>query len=136
MEFSDTSFNINIFLVYSDAAFTDIIDFRKSSAGYIFQLYGGSIAWKASKQLMVIILNTEAELLALTDVGKEIIAWKHFLDAIKFNLEEKLNLYCDNLQMVWLLKKETPKLYTKLCHVDIYQNWLWQEMQEKRLLII
>ena len=36
LEFNDISFDINIFLVYFNAVFADIIDFRKSSVGYIF----------------------------------------------------------------------------------------------------
>ena len=73
LEFGDTSFNINIFLIYFNTAFADIINSRKSSIGYIFQLYNRSIAWKTSKQLTVTISNTEAELLALMDAGKKMI---------------------------------------------------------------
>ena len=73
LEFSDISFNINIFLVYSDTVFVDIIDSRKSSVGYVFQLYDRLIAWKASKQLTITTSSIEAELLALTDAGKEMI---------------------------------------------------------------
>ena len=73
LEFSDISFNINIFLVYSNVAFTNIINFRKNSADYIFQLYSELIAWKVNKQLTVTTLSTKAELLALTDAKKEII---------------------------------------------------------------
>ena len=69
---------------------------------------------------MVIILNIEVELLVLTNAKKEMIIWKCFLNIIKFDLEEKLNFYCDNFQTVWLFKKEILKLYTKLCYIDIY----------------
>ena len=74
LEFDDISFNINIFLVYSNIVFADIINSRKSSTGYIFQLYGELIVWKINKQLIITISSTKTELLALTDTGKKMIA--------------------------------------------------------------
>ena len=37
------------------------------------------------------------------------------------------------MQTVQLLKYDTPKLDTKLQHIDIYQHWLRQEVQDKKL---
>ena len=59
-----------VFFCSSDAAFADNPD-RKSSYRYLFKLYGGAIAWKASKQATVTTSSTEAELLALTTTAKE-----------------------------------------------------------------
>ena len=73
LEFSDISFDINIFLIYFDAVFADIIDFRKSSIGYVFQLYNKLIAWKISKQLIITTSSTETKLLTLIDIGKKMI---------------------------------------------------------------
>ena len=86
--------------MYSNTVFADIINSKKNSADYIFQLYGRLIAWKANKQLIIITLNIKTELLAFTNTRKKMIVWKHFLDIIKFNLEKKSNLYYNNLQIV------------------------------------
>ena len=59
--------------MYSDVVFINIINSKKSSVGYVFQLYRGLIIWKASKQLIITILNIKAELLALIDIRKKII---------------------------------------------------------------
>ena len=40
---------------------------------------------------------------------------------------------CDNQQTIRLLTKETPKLNTKLRHVDIHHHWLRQEVQEEKI---
>jgi hypothetical protein len=56
----------------SDAAFADNSD-RKSSYRYLFKLYRGPIAWKATKQQTVTTSSTEAELLALSTTTKEAI---------------------------------------------------------------
>jgi len=76
IQFSDlsdlesTEIQPKIFYCSSDAAFADNTD-RKSSSGYLFKLYGGAIAWKATKQTTVTTSSTEAELLALTAATKE-----------------------------------------------------------------
>jgi hypothetical protein len=39
------------------------------------------------------------------------------------------------MQTIRLLTESTPKLSTKLRHVDIHNHWLRQEMQEQRLKV-
>ena len=55
----------------SDATFTDDPETHKSSDGYLFQLYGGAISWRAGKQKTVTTSSTEAELLSLSTAGRE-----------------------------------------------------------------
>lgn len=55
--------------ISSDASYGDNGD-RTSSAGYIYQIFGGPVDWKATRQRTVTISTTEAELLGLLDAGK------------------------------------------------------------------
>ena len=52
--------------VASDASFADNTMDRKSSQGYVIKLFGGLVAWRASKQDTVTTSTTKAELLALS----------------------------------------------------------------------
>jgi len=117
----------------SDAAFGDDPATRKSSQGYIFKLFGGTIDWKANLQRSVTRSTTEAELLSLSTAGAELQWWKRLFKGIMLDTQVEPTLYCDNLQTVNLMKKEAPKLDTKLRHVDVHQHWLRQEVQEKRI---
>ena len=63
----------------SDASFADHVSNRKSSQGYVMKLFGGAILWKAGKQNTVTTSSTEAELLALTNCAKELIALDRLL---------------------------------------------------------
>jgi len=63
----------DVFLPVLDTAFADDSITRKSSFGYLFQLYNGPIDWKASKQIIVTISNTEAELLALNETARQTV---------------------------------------------------------------
>ena len=85
-----------IFLSSSDAAFADDSKTCKSSFGYLMQLYGGPVDWKASKQSTVTTSSTEAELLALSETGRQTIWWKRFFKGIQFETDQPILIHCDN----------------------------------------
>ena len=132
IEFSDSDVN-PIFFSSSDAAFADDAKTRKSSFGYLIQLYGGPIDWKASKQPTVTTSSTEAELLALSETARQSLWWKRFFGNIQFDTKQKTTIYCDNKQTLSLMEAETPRLSTRLRHIDVHGCWLRQEVQEKNI---
>jgi hypothetical protein len=124
-----------IFLGSSDAAFADDSETRHSSRGYLFQLFGGPVHWKSVKQNIVTMSSTEAELLSLSLTAREITWWRRFFKSISFDTEQQVTLLCDNLQTIRLLQQDTPRLNTKLRHVDIHQCWLRERVQNNQLTI-
>ena len=122
-----------IFLSTSDAAFADDARTRKSSFGYLIQLYGGPIDWKASKQATVTTSSTEAELLALSETSRQTLWWERFFNSINFDPDQPTIIYCDNKQTLSLMEAETPRLMTRLKHIDVHSCWLRQEVQNKRI---
>ena len=122
-----------IFHSSSDSAFADDQYTRKSSFGYLFQLYGGPIDWKSSKQSTVTTSSTEAELVALSETARQMLWWKRFFEGIKFDTKQEAAIYCDNKQTLGLMQTETPRLSTRLRHVDIHSCWLRQEIQSNRI---
>jgi hypothetical protein len=122
--------NKEVFLASCDAAFGDNADTRRSSDGYLFQLYGGPIDWRASRQKTVTTSSTEAELLSTSVAAKEIVWWGRFFEAIQFDIQQKSTLKCDNLQTVRILTTDEGRLTTKLRHIDIHQMWLRQAVQQ------
>ncbi len=121
IEFSKNS--SEIFLFASDAAFADDELIRKSSNDYLFKLYDDSIDSRAFKQITMITLNIETELLILNRIAKKTIWWRRFFESIQYDSMKKLHIRCDNRQTLRVLKKEMLKLDTKLKHVDIYRHW-------------
>jgi hypothetical protein len=126
---------MEIFIGSSDASFADNTEDRKSSQGYVLRLYGGPIAWKASKQTTVTTSSTEAELVAASEAAKEMIAAGRLLNSLQIKLDEPLQLEIDNKQTIRLLVEESAKLTTQLRHVDIYQHWLRQQVQNSRIKV-
>ncbi|QSS48835.1 hypothetical protein I7I53_08967 [Histoplasma capsulatum var. duboisii H88] len=63
---------MNVFEAASDASFVDNSD-KISTEGYIFKLFEGPVDWKSKRQRIVTTSTTEAELLAISQAGKESI---------------------------------------------------------------
>jgi hypothetical protein len=62
--------------------------------------------------------------------AKELLWWRRILKDMAIETETPV-LYCDNKQTVDILKSETPKINTKLRHVEIAGQWLRQTVQTK-----
>ncbi|MDM1359841.1 Ty1/Copia family ribonuclease HI, partial [Myroides marinus] len=61
---------------YVDTDFAGDIDNRKSTTGFVFTLGGTATSWTSNLQKIVTLSTTEAEYVAATKVGKEMI-WLH-----------------------------------------------------------
>ena len=124
-----------IFLASSDASYADDIITRFSSQGYAFKLFNGIIDWKATKQKTVTTSSTEAELLAISATGKELIWWTRFFDEISLHLPHTPAIECDNRQTIRILMNPAASFSTKLRHVDIHRHWLGQEVRNQNIKV-
>jgi hypothetical protein len=77
------------------------------------------IDWIIKKQFIVSIFIIEAKLLSMLHVDKELIWWIYFFQKLKFDSNQKIMIYNDNLQMIRSLISEILKIETKFRHVDI-----------------
>ena len=123
--------SIKVFEGSSDASYGDDLATRRSSEGYVFRLFGCPIDWRAIRQNTVTTSTTEAELLALTHAGKQIMWWQRFFRQLGFDPGHEYMIHCDNEQTVGLVNKTAPLISTKLRHVDIHQHWLRERVQDK-----
>ena len=90
------------FIAVSDASFADDPATRRSTQGYLFKLFNGSILQQSIQQQTVITLTIKAKLLALLAMAKETIT------------------------ILGLIIKEHLELTTKLRHINIHHFWLRQ----------
>ncbi|KAG5290094.1 pol-like protein, yeast-enriched transcript [Histoplasma ohiense] len=110
--------SMNVVEAASDASFVGNSG-RRSTEGYIFKLFGGPVDWKSKRQKVKTTSTTEAELLAVSQAGKESIWWKRFFDHLGFDPGYEISIKCDNRQTIGILNKEDSSITTKLRHVDI-----------------
>jgi hypothetical protein len=123
------------YILFSDASFADNKD-RKSSQGYIIQLFGGTVGWRANKQATVTTSTTEAELLALSQASREGMFMERLLKDLQIHLDDHyIHILCDNKQTIRLVNEDVNQLQTRLRHVDIHNHWLRQEASSGRIRI-
>ena len=123
-----------VFEAITDAFFANSLD-RRSAEGYTFKLFGGLIDWAFRKQLTVSTSTIEAELLSMLHAGKELIWWIHLFQKLRFNPDQDVIIYNDNLQTIRILTSEIDKTTTKLRHVDVAQCWLRQMVQTGWIMV-
>ncbi len=111
-----------------DAFFANDLD-RKNAEKYIFKLFDDMIDWVIKKQFIVSIFIIEAKFFSMLHADKKLIWWIHFFQKLKFDSNQKIIIYNDNLQMIRLFISKVFKIETKFWHVDIAQCWLKQSIQ-------
>jgi hypothetical protein len=111
-----------------NALFANDLD-SKHVEEYIFKLFDDMIDWVVKKKFIVSIFIIEAKLFFMLHVDKKLIWWIHLFQKLKFDSNQKIMIYNDNLQTIRFLISETLKIETKLRHVDIAQCWLRQSIQ-------
>jgi hypothetical protein len=106
-----------------DAFFANDLD-RKNVEKYILKLFDDMIDWAVKKQFIVSIFIIEAKLFSILNVDEKLIWWIHFFQKLKFDSNQKIMIYNDNLQTIHFFISEIFKIETKFRHVDIAQCWL------------
>jgi hypothetical protein len=98
IEFSAAALS-QYFQCSSDASYTDDLSTRRSTEGYLFQLFGGPIDWRCTKQTTVRTSTTETELLALSHTAAQLYWWQRFFKEIDLNLNQDFMIHCDNISL-------------------------------------
>eukprot|EP00253_Pinus_taeda_P034862 PITA_34862 len=58
---------------FFDADWAGYLDQRRSTSGYVFNLFGGAVRWMSKKQYVVALPTTEAEYMTTTHASKEAV---------------------------------------------------------------
>jgi hypothetical protein len=123
-------------MIASDAFFANNNTNRKSSQAFAIKLFGGLIGWRANKQDTVTTSTTEAKLLALAQAAKESMYVNKLLQELTIDLNDQtIQIEYNNTQTINLITKEIALLKTKLRHVNIYNHWLRQKVQNKTISV-
>ena len=106
---------------YADADWGSNLVDRKSTTGFIFMMNGGPISWKSGKQTTVALSTMEAELMALSDAAREILAHLTFFQTLSIELPLPI-LYTDN-EAAESVAKHEPE-YQRSKHIDIRYHFI------------
>ena len=58
---------------FVDGVWAGDLDRRRSTSGYVFNLFGGAISWMSKRQAIVVLSTTEAKYMVATHARKEVV---------------------------------------------------------------
>ncbi|GKD76280.1 hypothetical protein Tco_1334562 [Tanacetum coccineum] len=90
---------------YVDSDYAGDLDGSKSTTGYVFTLFGGTVSWVSKLQSVVAMSTTEAEYVVAAQASKEAVWLKMLLEELGHK-QEKITLFCDNQSALYLARNQ------------------------------
>ncbi|GMF65678.1 unnamed protein product [Phytophthora lilii] len=121
---------------YSDADWAGDHSDRKSTTGYVFQVFGGPVSWGSKKQSSVSLSTSEAEYIALSLAIQE-GKWVHRLLseilATAGDATPDLKIYEDNQSCIKMTKN--PVNHGRAKHIDIKYHHIRDEVKRGEVIV-
>jgi hypothetical protein len=112
----------NILGGWVDSDFASDIDSRKSMTGYLMSLNGGPISWKSSRQGGVTLSSSEAEFVAASQAGQEVVYLRTLLRGFGYTQKGPTEIWEDNASCIMM--SENPTNRDRSRHVDVKVHFL------------
>uniref|UniRef100_A0A2N9IPG8 Integrase catalytic domain-containing protein n=1 Tax=Fagus sylvatica TaxID=28930 RepID=A0A2N9IPG8_FAGSY len=103
---------------YVDSDLAGDVDTRKSTTGYVYTLGGIAVSWVSRLQKIVALSTTEAEYVAVTEAGKEMVWLQGFLEELG-QRQKKGILHSDSQSAIFLAKNPGISFQNKAHTIEI-----------------
>ena len=117
---------------YVDADFAGDIDSRKSTTKFVFTLGGTVISWVSNLQKIVTLSTTEAEYVAASEAGKEIIQLHGFLEEL--GKKQEMGILHSDCQSAIFLTKNLA-FHSKLKHIQKKYRFIRYLIEDKLVIL-
>ena len=117
-----------------DSDFASDVDTRKSMTGYLMVLNGGPISWKASRQGGVTLSSSEAEFVAASQAGQEVLYLRALLKGFAYLQHGPTEIWEDNASCI--LMSENPTNRERSRHVDVRVHFLRDMVRDGSVKLI
>eukprot|EP00253_Pinus_taeda_P031116 PITA_31116 len=118
---------------FVDADWAGDLDQRRSTSGYVFNLFGGVVGWMSKKQFVVALSTTEAEYMAATHASKEVV-WLQRLCSSMGLVQGAIRIDCDSQSASFLAKN--PAYHSKTKHIDVQYHFVRDMIEDKKVLLV
>ena len=117
-----------LFTTYSDADHAGNPDNGRSTGGYVVKMGTGAISWSSRLQGIVSLSTTEAEYVAATSAGQEILWLRNLFKEIGYPISGPSALYLDSASALAVAKN--PEHHGRMKHLDLRFYWLRDEVEK------
>eukprot|EP00253_Pinus_taeda_P034919 PITA_34919 len=118
---------------FVDADWVGDLDQRRSTSGYVFNLFGGAVSWMSKKQFVVALLTTEAEYTTTTHASKEVV-WLHRLCSSMGLVQGAIRIDCDSQSEIFLAKN--PTYHSKIKNIDVQYHFVRDMIEDKKVVLV
>ena len=119
------------FITFADADLGGNLDIGKSTTGYVVLMSGAAISWQSKLQPVVAKSTTEAEYIAASSTGNEILWLRNVLKELGFEVKQVSSLYLDNNSVVQVAKNSEH--HGRMKHLNLAFYWL-RDVVEKKII--
>jgi hypothetical protein len=110
------------FYAYSNADHGGNCNNGCSTSAYVVKIGSGAVSWMLRLQPIVALLTTEAEFIAATSAGQEVVWMRQLLGELGFSIAGPLLLLLDNQSAIQVGKN--PEHHGRMKHLDLCFFWL------------
>jgi hypothetical protein len=118
---------------FVDADWVRDLDRRRSTSGYVFNLFGGAISWMSKRQAIVALSTTKFEYMVTTHASKEVVWLQSLCSGIGL-IKQDVRIDCDSQSAIFLAKN--PAYPSKTKHIDIQYHFVREMVEEKKVLLM
>eukprot|EP00253_Pinus_taeda_P010578 PITA_10578 len=118
---------------FVDANWVGDLDQRRSTSGYVFNLFGGAISWMSKKKYVVALSTTEVEYMAATHASKEAV-WSQKLCSSMGLVQGDIRIDCNIQSAIFLANN--PAYHSKTKHIDVQYHFVRDMIEDKKLLLV
>jgi Reverse transcriptase (RNA-dependent DNA polymerase) len=122
-----------LFTTYTDADHAGNPDNGRSTSGYVVKMGNGAVSWSSRLQTIVALSTTEAEFVAATSAGQEILWLRNLFTEFGYNMDTPSTLYIDNQSALSVAKN--PEHHGRMKHLDLRFYWLRDEVEQGRIKV-
>ena len=110
------------------------LDTRRSHTGYILMLSGGAVSWKCRRQDCVSLSTSEAEYVAASQCGQEVVYLREILRDFGFPPTGPTLIHEDNLACVAMSKNPVRRKYSR--HIEIRRYFVRDLVAQQVLKLV
>src|SRR5258706_10951710 len=125
--FYGNQFNCDL-VSFSDSDWAGDPNTQRLVSGYAFLFCGAIITWSVKKQPTIALLSTEAEYMAMTHSGKEVIFLNHLFNDLEIPIQLPISLLVDNQSVIALA--ENPIFHARSKHIEVRHHWMHQKTRD------
>jgi hypothetical protein len=124
----------NVLWGWVDSDWAADLDSRRSHTGYVLMMTGGAVSWKSRRQDCVSLSTSEAEYVAASQCGQEVLYLREILRDFGYTQENPTNVYEDNLACVAMSENPVRRKFSR--HIDIRYYFVRDLVAQKVIKLI